>query len=206
MGTASALGRNKQESFLFVCFLKRESVAFEVWMRHKKICCSGNLFYLLYFSLSVNTIYLSPQCSKKLNELLISTPWLLFFILFLCLVLALFTPPLAIHTPSKNVLTEAIRQQSHFQASFNVSVWFLENLNFFARFKSGWDPGSRCMGLLSQSSLQKAELVRGAEEAHVMGRAEGASLCTEIGFTIKKPSKKARRLFLYTLFNVWKKA
>lgn len=74
----------------------------------------------------------------------------------LCLALALFTTPLAIHTPSKNVLTEAIRQQSHFQASFSISVWFLENFKFPARSKSGWDRESRCTGLLSQSFLQKS--------------------------------------------------
>lgn len=50
----------------------------------------------------------------------------------------------------------------------------------------------------------KAELVRGAKEPHVVGRAEGRSLCAEIGCTIEDPSQQARRLFLYTLFKACK--
>lgn len=50
----------------------------------------------------------------------------------------------------------------------------------------------------------KAELVRRAEELHVVGRAEGTSMRAEVGCTIKNPAKQARRLFLYTLFKACK--
>lgn len=49
----------------------------------------------------------------------------------------------------------------------------------------------------------KAELVRGAEESHTVGRAEGTSLCAEVGCTIENSAKQAR-LFLYTLFKACK--
>lgn len=49
----------------------------------------------------------------------------------------------------------------------------------------------------------KPELVRGAEEPHVVGRAEGTSVCTEVGCTIEI-IEQARRLFLYTLFKACK--
>lgn len=64
----------------------------------------------------------------KLNGLLISIAGLLALISFLCLALALLTLPLAIHTPSKNVLTEAIRQQS-FSVKFQHVLMVLGELH-----------------------------------------------------------------------------
>lgn len=46
--------------------------------------------------------------------------------------------------------------------------------------------------------------VRGTEETHMVGRAKGTSLCTEIGCSIKNTAKQARRLFLYISFKIQK--